>query len=132
MSISKTYLLISGLVTIGVLIIIGVVMLTVQPPVPQPPANLDEFAKCIADKGIVMYGSIYCSHCNAEKEMFGDSWQYMRYVECSEPNGMGQIQQCRDAGITAYPTWVLSDGSQTLGEKSFEELSQMSGCKLEQ
>ncbi len=90
----------------------------------------DEFAQCLTQKGFKMYGSVHCGHCNEQKTMFGDSWQYIDYVECSLPNGPGQAEECRQAGIRAYPTWVLPDGTEVLGKQSFETLSGLSGCPL--
>lgn len=31
-----------------------------------------------------MYGSVNCPHCQKQKAMFGDSFQYVTYVECME------------------------------------------------
>ena len=91
--------------------------------------NHDEFAQCLTDKGFKMYGSVYCGHCNAQKKMFGSSWEYVTHFECSSQYG-GQTEECVEAGIMAYPTWVLPDGTQVLGEQSFEKLSELSGCSL--
>lgn len=93
--------------------------------------NYDEFAQCLTDKGFKMYGSVYCDHCEEQKEAFGSGWQYIDYVECSLPNGPGQKAECYDAGIRAYPTWELPDGTKVLGKQSFEKLSELSGCELE-
>ena len=93
------------------------------------PSNLDEFAQCLTEKGVKMYGTYWCSHCENQKEAFEKSWQYINYVECSESGG-GQTQECADAGINGYPTWEFQDGSRLSGELSFEVLSSNSGCPL--
>lgn len=65
-------------------------------------ADKDAFAKCLTEKGWAMYGAEWCSHCKSQKEMFGDSFQYIKYVECPD-----NIQFCLDKGINGYPTWLV-------------------------
>ncbi|MBU0533137.1 hypothetical protein KKB44_06610 [Candidatus Micrarchaeota archaeon] len=90
--------------------------------------NYDTFAQCLAEKGVIMYGAYWCGHCNNQKAMFGDSWQYVDYIECS--TSTGQAQECTDADITGYPTWEFS-GQKVPGELSFEDISRYSGCELD-
>ncbi len=78
-----------------------------------------------------MYGAFWCPHCQNQKEMFGDSWKYVNSIECSTPDGRGQVEVCQQAGITGYPTWEFQDGSRVAGEITLTGLSQKSGCKLE-
>lgn len=92
--------------------------------------SYDEFAQCLTQKGVKMYGAYWCPHCNNQKEMFGSSWQYIDYVKCALRNSRGQTPSCREAGIRAYPTWVFPDGRKIEGELSFKELSEYSGCQL--
>src|SRR3989344_7082850 len=66
--------------------------------------NYDDFAKCLTEKGVKMYGAYWCGHCKTQKEMLGDSWQYVNYVECSNPDGT-PTAECTAAGIEGYPTW---------------------------
>ncbi len=94
------------------------------------PGEYDGFAQCLTEQGARMYGSYQCGHCNEQKEMFGKSWKYVGYVECSNPGGMGQKQECYDADIRAYPTWEFGDKSRELGLMSFGELSNRTGCVL--
>jgi hypothetical protein len=63
--------------------------------------DMDSFAKCVTEKGFVLYGAESCSHCKAQKELFGESFQYIKYVECPD-----NIQFCLDKGINGYPTWI--------------------------
>ena len=93
-------------------------------------ANLDNFAKCISDKGMIMYGAYWCPHCNNQKTLFSNSFQYVNYIECSLPNKAGQTQICIDAGIKKYPTWEFGDKTRSEGEMSLLQLSQKSGCPL--
>jgi len=95
-------------------------------------ASLDMFAKCLKDKGALFYGAFWCSHCKDQKEMFGSSVQYIPYVECSTPDGKGQLQVCTDAKIEGYPTWVFSDGSRKSGAIPLPQLAEKTGCTLPQ
>src|SRR3989338_8227014 len=72
----------------------------------QPIASLDEFAKCLAVKDVVMYGADWCPHCQNEKKAFGSSFRYIPYVECPD-----NIKMCLDLGIEGYPAWLLGDGT---------------------
>jgi hypothetical protein len=92
----------------------------------------DEFAKCLSENGVTMYGAYWCPHCNAQKQMFGNSWSQVNYVECSLPNKAGQTQVCTESGIKSYPTWEFQDGLRIEGEMPLEKISSLSGCKLEQ
>lgn len=91
--------------------------------------NYDDFAKCLTDSGVKMYGAYWCSHCQNQKKMFGNSWEYINYVECSLPNRVGQTEECRETGIKGYPTWEFQDGKRIEGKLSFEQLSQYSNCE---
>ena len=82
------------------------------------------FAKCLTEQNVTMYGASWCSHCNNQKEMFGDAFQYVNYVECTE-----DTIACESAGVRGYPTWVVG-GQLHEGEQSFSTLSKMTGCKL--
>ena len=85
----------------------------------------DEFAKCLADRCVTMYGADWCSHCQNEKLVFGDSFQFVPYIECPK-----NIQQCLAKGIDGYPTWIFSDGRKLIGAQGLEKLSKESGCPL--
>ena len=90
-------------------------------------APLDDFAKCLTQKGLAMYGLYSCPHCQAEKALFGSSFQYVKYVECSaDPN------ECTAKNVDAVPTWIESNGQRLVGTQSLQALSQASGCELPQ
>ena len=93
-------------------------------------SKMDDFAKCLSDSGAAFYGAYWCQHCSNQKQMFGESLEFVNYIECSLPNRAGQTRACMDAGIKGYPTWEFGDGSRASGEQTFEELGQKSGCLL--
>lgn len=90
-----------------------------------PNPVLDAFAQCLASKDATMYGAYWCSHCQNQKKLFGDSFKYVPYVECTQ-----DTDKCLAAGVNAYPTWIFSDGKRHEGEMSLQELSDASGCSL--
>lgn len=113
-----------------VLIIIGgAVFLIVRNN--NKPGKYDALAQCINTSGAKMYGAFWCPHCQATKAMFGKSAQYLPYVECSTPDGKGQLQVCTDKGVEGYPTWVFADGSRLTGEHTLQELADASKCPLQ-
>ena len=96
------------------------------------PGVYNEFAQCLADSDVTYYGAFWCPNCANQNELFGKSKEFVPYVECSTPNGQGQLQVCKDANITAYPTWEFADGSRVTGVQSLESLSEKTGCALPQ
>lgn len=98
------------------------------------PGKYDTFATCLKDKGAVFYGAFWCSHCQAQKKLFGNSAKLLPYVECSTADASGQSQACIDKKITSYPTWLLADGTQIPNENgagvTLETLAAKTGCEL--
>jgi thiol-disulfide isomerase/thioredoxin len=96
----------------------------------KKPGKYDTFAQCIKDSGAVFYGAFWCPHCQATKALFGRSAKLLPYVECSTPDGKGQLPICADKDIPGYPTWIFADGSKLSGEQSFEALSEKTNCPI--
>lgn len=113
---------------VGVAVVVGLVLFFSQGS--SAPGKLDEFAKCLNDKGAVFYGAFWCPHCVNQKELFGKAEKYLNYVECSTPDRRGQTQECKDKKIEGYPTWEFSDGSRESGELTLEKLAEKTSCKL--
>ena len=109
---------------------VGVVAFFRSPAGPVEPGKYDEFAQCIADSGATFYGAYWCSHCKAQKEMFGTSAKLLPYVECSTLDGRSQVQACIDKNIEGYPTWEFADGSRLSGEVALTVLAEKTSCTL--
>ena len=90
----------------------------------------DEFAKCIADSDAIFYGSFQCVHCNTQKNLFGNSMQYVKYIECG-PLGGPQNLVCQQAQISSYPTWDIK-GQRFTGVQQLPKLAELTGCQLPQ
>ena len=110
-----------------VLIVIGIVTWSVSGYFVKDDSNLndlDRFAKCLSEKGATIYVSAYCGHCKNQKEMFGDSLEYLNLVECTENQEL-----CQEKGIVGVPSWIIN-GVKYEGVQSFEKLSELTGCSL--
>ena len=117
-------------ILIAVVVIGGIVWLNVRDN--GQPGKYDVFAQCLKDKGAVFYGAFWCPHCQNQKKMFGKSEKLLNYVECSTPDGKGQLQVCKDKNVTGYPTWEFADASRLSGEIPLENLAEKTGCVLPQ
>jgi thiol-disulfide isomerase/thioredoxin len=94
------------------------------------PGMYDTFAQCIGERGATFYGAFWCPHCQEQKRVFGKSAKLLPYVECSTPDGQRQLDVCKDAGITSYPTWILADGTKETGVFSIQALADKTGCEI--
>jgi len=95
-----------------------------------PLETLDDFAKCITEKNATLYGAYWCPHCENQKKMFGESIDYVNYVECAvEGKPQVQTEACTKAGVEGYPTWIIN-GKQYPGEQTLQRLSTLTGCSL--
>ena len=83
------------------------------------PGEYDNFAKCLNEKGAVMYGAMdWCHFTQGQKAMFGKSFKYINYHEFNEL-----------PGIKKTPTWVIN-GAWHENVQSFDKLAALTGCKL--
>ena len=83
------------------------------------PGPYDNFAKCLSEKGAVMYGAMdWCKYTQGQKAMFGKSFKFINYHEFDEL-----------PGIKKTPTWVIN-GAWHENAQSFEKLASLTGCKL--
>ena len=88
------------------------------------PGRYDSFAQCLTEKGVTMYGTEWCSHCQNQKKLFGRSFGNINYIDCDRDKNA-----CLAAGVEGYPTWVI-DGKTYPGEQRLERLATLSGCEL--
>lgn len=89
-------------------------------------AYAEGLAKHLAASGARFYGAYWCPHCTEQKRMFGDAARYLPYVECDARAPDGRPEECRKAGVRAYPTWVIG-GRKYEGTIPLEELARLSG-----
>ena len=91
-------------------------------------SEVEKLAKCLAEKNVTMYGAYWCGHCSSQKKMFGDSFQYINYVECADTEN-GGAETCIKEGIEGLPTWILGDGTKLVGARRLPELAESAGCE---
>lgn len=90
----------------------------------KKPGQLDDFAKCLTEKGAVIYGNDYCQYTNRELNFFGKSKGYLNYVKCAENKAL-----CDNKGVKITPTWEIN-GQMLERVQSLEKLAELSGCNL--
>ncbi len=90
----------------------------------------DSFAKCLATKQAKMYGLYWCPHCIEQKEMFGEAFHYVPYVECAIKGSSEMAAACKIAGVKLFPSWQFGQEPPKEGVLSLEALSDKTGCSL--
>jgi len=108
-----------------VVVIIGFVVLK-----NSTPSVHTSFAECLAENDVKMYGAWWCSHCENQKTIFGNAFDQIEYIECSDSGSRAINETCKDIGLKGYPTWEFSDGSRLAGEVTLEVLAEKTGCEL--
>ena len=105
---------ISAIIALLLLAVIAYSVYSISKPGPY-----DTFAKCLTEKGAVMYGAMgWCKFTQGQKAMFGKSFKYINYHEFNEL-----------PGIKKTPTWVIN-GQWYENAQSFDKLATLTGCKL--
>lgn len=87
--------------------------------------QVQTLAQCLTDKGVVMYGTTRCPHCQNQKKRFWESADLITFIDCDE----NRIQ-CEAAGIKWFPTWITQDGQRYSGDQPLESLAQIGACEL--
>lgn len=100
-------------IIIGSLVVIALLFAALIVYSVVAPGKYDSFAKCLTEKGAVMYGENWCQYTNAQKAMFRKSFKYINYVQKSD--------------LRKRPTWVI-DGKSYETVQSFERLAELTGC----
>ncbi len=77
------------------------------------PGQYDNFAKCLTEKGVVMYGEDWCQYTQGQKRMFGKSFKYVNYEVKTD--------------LKIRPTWIINEETYERVQ-SFETLSELTGC----
>lgn len=86
-----------------------------------------QLAQHLTEMGAKMYGAWWCGHCHNQKQLFGaKAAKAIPYIECSEDGQNPQVDMCRSAGITGFPTWDI-EGEFYDGVQSLELLADVSG-----
>ena len=116
-------------IALGIFAVIIIAFFIFKPS--ENPGEFDNFVNCLAEKDAKFYGAYWCGHCKTQKELFHDSEDLLKeevYIECAEDAINNQRDKCIEAGITAYPTWIIN-GQKYTGTKSINQLSELTGCE---
>jgi len=108
------------IIVVSVLIVIFAVFIIWYLTMP----DYENLARCLSSNNVTMYGTEWCTHCKAQKKMFGDSFQYINFVDCDISKDV-----CEKEGIKGYPTWDIA-GHKVAGELEAEALSKLTGCPI--
>lgn len=84
-----------------------------------------EFAQCLTDNKVTMYGTDWCPHCQEQKKMFEAAFKKIDYVNCDFNQ-----QVCRKQGVEGYPTWKIDGRLIGSGVQTFPTLGEAAGCDL--
>nr|GLL38554.1 thiol-disulfide oxidoreductase LTO1 [Ipomoea trifida] len=92
-------------------------------------------AKHLSSIGAKMYGAFWCSHCQYQKQMFGqEAAELLNYVECF-PNGVkkgtNMALECALVKIEGFPMWVIN-GEVLNGDQELSELAKVSGFQYDE
>ena len=91
-----------------------------------------ELALCLSEKGWVMYGSITCSACRAQRKAFGAAFAEIEEVECNPYAPNTQVELCLEREIATTPTWIREANGAELerieGYQLLEDLAEATGC----
>ena len=88
----------------------------------KTPGEYDDFAKCLTEKGAVIYGNDYCQYTIKQLNFFGKSKKYLNYVKCIDNEEL-----CNKKGVETTPTWEIN-GKMYPQVQTFEALAGFSGC----
>jgi uncharacterized membrane protein len=101
------------------LIIFGVVILAAFLITSKGEETSNEIAKCIGENS-VLYTQLGCHACETQKNLFGESYQYLNLVDC-----FYEGEKCSNIEYT--PTWIINN-EKYVGIQSIEELKELTGC----
>jgi thiol-disulfide isomerase/thioredoxin len=102
---------------------------------PVPVENIQEdLARCLVEKGWVLYSSSTCSACRAQMGLFGKTSKTLKVVECNPHVPENQVDLCLKKKIRKTPTWILDKNGKEIkrleGYRSVEEIVSFSGCGM--
>ncbi|MDO8660805.1 MAG: hypothetical protein Q7K43_02865 [Candidatus Woesearchaeota archaeon] len=107
---------------IGLILVIGISAFSYMSI--ATPGRFDSFAKCLKEKGVVMYGNDFCSYTQKQLSWFEKSRKELNYVRCADNK-----QLCDSKSVRTTPTWEIN-GAMYPEVQTFERLSTLSGCAI--
>lgn len=65
----------------------------------------ENLAYCLLSKNIVLYGDSESLQTEQQKEIFGEAFKYINYVECNKLDDWSE--ECKEKGINDVPAWTF-------------------------
>ena len=95
-----------------------------------------EFAQCLTENNMKMYGSFRCGICAKTRAMFGDAFEHIIEYECHPDGEDPRTERCQEINVIRTPMWVVEEADGTVTDKSAgftspKKLAEMSGCSLD-
>ncbi len=89
------------------------------------------FIECLADVGVVIYGSSTCPACSQLEQEYG-GYEVVKpiYLDCSGLGTAEEIQRCRNEMKTNFVPEIQINGELFDGWGSPENLAKETGCEL--
>jgi len=113
----------SNLAIILILVVLIIAFIIYETIKPETGTKEEKLAKCLTDKGAVLYVKPGCPFCKAQKEDFGDAVEFLGIVDCSV-----QTEICDEKQILRIPAWEINNKIY-YGKRSLEQLAELSGCE---
>lgn len=92
----------------------------------------ERLARCMAEQGWIMYGSITCSACRAQRKGFGEAFAHITEIECNPHIANSQVERCLNRKIGQTPTWILEQEGVEIrrieGYQLLENLERLTNC----
>jgi len=87
--------------------VIGIVILFLIPIIlfnlPREKEDFTDFAKCLDEKGVNMYGSFRCGVCAKTRKLFGEAFEFIKEIECHPLGKNPQTELCTQKKIRRTP-----------------------------
>ncbi len=83
----------------------------------------EDLAKCLTQKGILLYGTINCPNCEVQKEEFDEAAQYLSYVNCY----IEEEKCAKYSKQKVYPFWGM-DETAIVGPIPLDKLKEKTNC----
>lgn len=87
--------------------------------------DLGKFSKCVGEK-TELYVNEGCPNCEKQEKIFIGFLDNLNIIDCGE-----QAKICIEKEVRFVPTWIINNEKE-LGFKNLQELSEITGCKLEE
>ena len=87
-----------------------------------------QLARCINDKGIILYGTTWGSNTSRQLQAFGDASKYLNFIDCQKNKNA-----CSRANIKENPTWFFPEGNiERSGFLRLDMLASFASCPYSQ